>query len=126
MKIKNPPVISKFGITSMFNVEDRFKNHELLKEYDLRVIFSHWFIKEKANELENKYLQTYPKINYDFDLDNFVNLDGISEMRYIDESIVNKIRSELYNLKQNSDSFQALKEKKQYAVKFYFVQFIKK
>jgi hypothetical protein len=126
MIINNPPVISKFGITSMFNVEDRFKDHELLKEYNLRVVFSHWFTKEEANELENKYLQTYPKINYDFDLDNFVNLDGRSEMRYIDEGIVNKIRSELYDLKQNSDSFQVLKEKKQHIMKFYFVQFIKK
>jgi len=126
MKIVNPPIISKFGITSMFNVEDRFKDHELLKEYNLQVIFSHWFTKDQANGLENKYLQTYPKINYDFDLDNFVNLDGISEMRYIDEGIVNKIRNELYDLKQNSDSFQMLKEKKQYTMKFYFVQFIRK
>ena len=46
-------------------------------------------------------------------------------MRYIDEAVVNKIRVELYN-KRGNNTFQSIKEQRQYAVKFYFVQFIKK
>lgn len=125
MKIKNPPVISKFGITSEFNVEDRFKDHPLLDQYKLKVIFSGWFSKDRANDLENEFLQKYPKIKYDFELDGFDKVDGISEMRYIDEAVVNKIRVELYN-KRGNNTFQSIKEQRQYAVKFYFVQFIKK
>ena len=66
MTIKNPPVISKFGITTEFNVENRFKDHPLLEQYDLKVIFSGWFPKEEANEIENEFLQRYPKIKYNF------------------------------------------------------------
>ena len=125
MKIKNPPVISKFGITTEFKVEDRFKDHPLLEKYDLQVIFSGWFTKEDANELENEFLQRYPKIKYDFEVDGIETIDGRSEMRYIDEAIVNKIKKELYNLR-GDNTFKSIKEQKQFAVKLYFVQFIRK
>ena len=125
MKIKNPPVISKFGITTKFRVEDRFKDHPLLEKYDLQVIFSGWFTKEEANELENEFLQRYPKIKYDFEVEGIETIDGHSEMRYIDEAIVNKIRRELYDLR-GDNTFNSIKERKQYAVKLYFVQFIRK
>jgi hypothetical protein len=125
MKIKNPPVISKFGITTKFKVEDRFKDHPLLEKYDLQVIFSGWFTKEDANEIENEFLQRYPKIKYDFEVDGIETIDGHSEMRYIDEAIVNKIRKELYDLR-GDNTFNSIKERKQYAVKLYFVQFIRK
>ena len=125
MKIKNPPVISKFGITTEFKVEDRFKDHPLLKKYDLQVIFSGWFPKEEANELENEFLQRYPKIKYDFEVDGIETIDGHSEMRYIDEAIVNKIKKELYNLR-GDNTFKSIKEQKRFAVKLYFVQFIRK
>lgn len=125
MKIKNPPVISKFGITTEFNIEDRFKDHPLLEKYNLQVIFSGWFSKEEANELENEFLQKYPKIKYDFEVDGIETIDGHSEMRYIDEAIVNKIRKELYDLR-GDNTFKSIKERKQYAVKLYFVQFVKK
>ena len=125
MKIKNPPVISKFGITTKFKVEDRFKDHPLLEKYDLQVIFSGWFTKEDANEIENEFLQRYPKIKYDFEVDGIETIDGHSEMRYIDEAIVNKIRKELYDLR-GDNTFNSIKEQKQYAVKLYFVQFIRK
>ena len=125
MKIKNPPVISKFGMTSEFNVEDRFKDHPLLEHYNLKVIFSGWFSKDEANELENEFLQKYPRINYDFELDGIDKIDGHSEMRYIDEAVVNKIRSELYDLK-GDNTFKSIKEQKQFAVKLYFIQFVRK
>ena len=125
MKIKNPPVISKFGITTKFKVEDRFENHPLLEKYNLQVIFSGWFPKEEANELENEFLQRYPKIKYDFEVDGIETIDGHSEMRYIDEAIVNKIRRELYDLR-GDNTFRSIKEQKQFAVKLYFVQFIRK
>ena len=125
MKIKNPPVISKFGITTKFNIEDRFKDHPLLEKYNLQVIFSGWFTKEDANEIENEFLQRYPKIKYDFEVDGIETIDGHSEMRYIDEAIVNKIRKELYDLR-GDNTFNSIKERKQYAVKLYFVQFIRK
>ena len=125
MKIKNPPVISKFGITTKFKVEDRFKDHPLLEKYDLQVIFSGWFTKEDADEIENEFLQRYPKIKYDFEVDGIETIDGHSEMRYIDEAIVNKIRKELYDLR-GDNTFNSIKEQKQYAVKLYFVQFIRK
>jgi hypothetical protein len=125
MKIKNPPVISKFGITTKFKVEDRFKDHPLLEKYDLQVIFSGWFTKEDANEIENEFLQRYPKIKYDFEVDGIETIDGHSEMRYIDEAIVNKIRKELYDLR-GDNTFKSIKEQKQFAVKVYFVQFVKK
>jgi len=125
MKIKNPPVISKFGITTKFKVEDRFKDHPLLEKYDLQVIFSGWFTKEDADEIENEFLQRYPKIKYDFEVDGIETIDGHSEMRYIDEAIVNKIRKELYDLR-GDNTFNSIKERKQYAVKLYFVQFIRK
>jgi len=125
MKIKNPPVISKFGITTKFKVEDRFKDHPLLEKYDLQVIFSGWFTKEDADEIENEFLQRYPKIKYDFEVGGIETIDGHSEMRYIDEAIVNKIRKELYDLR-GDNTFNSIKERKQYAVKLYFVQFIRK
>ena len=125
MIIKNPPVISKFGITTEFNVEDRFKDHPLLEYYKLKVIFSGWFTKEEANDIENEFLQRYPRIKYDFTVDGIDKIDGHSEMRYIDEAIVNKIRSELYDLK-GDNTFKSIKEQKQFAVKLYFVQFIRK
>jgi hypothetical protein len=125
MKIKNPPVISKFGITTKFNIEDRFKDHPLLEKYNLQVIFSGWFTKEDANEIENEFLQRYPKIKYDFEVDGIETIDGHSEMRYIDEAIVNKIRKELYDLR-GDNTFNSIKERKQFAVKLYFVQFIRK
>ena len=125
MKIKNPPVISKFGITTEFKVEDRFKDHPLLEKYDLQVIFSGWFTKEDANELENEFLQRYPKIKYDFEVDGIETIDGRSEMRYIDEAIVNKIKKELYNLR-GDNTFKSIKEQKRFAVKLYFVQFVRK
>jgi len=125
MKIKNPPVISKFGITTKFKVEDRFKDHPLLEKYDLQVIFSGWFTKEDADEIENEFLQRYPKIKYDFEMDGIETIDGHSEMRYIDEAIVNKIRKELYDLR-GDNTFKSIKEQKQFAVKVYFVQFVKK
>jgi hypothetical protein len=46
-------------------------------------------------------------------------------MRYIDEAIVNKIRKELYDLR-GDNTFKSIKEQKQFAVKVYFVQFVKK
>jgi|694.fasta_scaffold00835_36 hypothetical protein len=125
MKIKNPPVISKFGITTEFNVEDRFKDHPLLEKYNLQVIFSGWFPKDEANEIENEFLQRYPRIKYDFEMDGIETIDGHSEMRYIDEAIVNKIRKELYDLR-GDNTFKSIKEQKQFAVKVYFVQFAKK
>lgn len=125
MKIKNPPIISKFGITTEFNVEDRFKDHPLLEKYDLQVIFSGWFPKDEANEIENEFLQRYPKIKYDFEVDGIEKIDGHSEMRYIDEAIVNKIRKELYDLR-GDNTFKSIKERKQFAVKLYFVQFTRK
>jgi hypothetical protein len=125
MKIKNPPVISKFGITTEFNVEDRFKDHPLLEKYNLQVIFSGWFPKDEANEIENEFLQRYPRIKYDFEMDGIETIDGHSEMRYIDEAIVNKIRKELYDLR-GDNTFKSIKEQKQFAVKVYFVQFVKK
>jgi hypothetical protein len=125
MKIKNPPVISKFGITTEFNVEDRFKDHPLLEKYNLQVIFSGWFTKEDADEIENEFLQRYPRIKYDFEMDGIETIDGHSEMRYIDEAIVNKIRKELYDLR-GDNTFKSIKEQKQFAVKVYFVQFVKK
>lgn len=125
MKIKNPPVISKFGITTEFNVEDRFKDHPLLEKYDLQVIFSGWFPKDEANEIENEFLQRYPRIKYDFEVDGIETIDGHSEMRYIDEAIVNKIRKELYDLR-GDNTFKSIKEQKQFAVKVYFVQFVRK
>ena len=125
MTIKNPPVISKFGITTEFNVEDRFKDHPLLEQYDLKVIFSGWFPKEEANEIENEFLQRYPKIKYNFTVNGLDEIDGHSEMRYIDEAIVNKIRTELYDLR-GDNTFKSIKERKQFAVKLYFVQFVRK
>jgi hypothetical protein len=125
MKIKNPPVISKFGITTEFNVEDRFKDHPLLEKYNLQVIFSGWFPKDEANEIENEFLQRYPRIKYDFEMNGIETIDGHSEMRYIDEAIVNKIRKELYDLR-GDNTFKSIKEQKQFAVKVYFVQFVKK
>ena len=125
MKIKNPPIISKFGITTEFNVEDRFKDHPLLEKYDLQIIFSGWFPKDEANEIENEFLQRYPRIKYDFEVDGIETIDGHSEMRYIDEAIVNKIRKELYDLR-GDNTFKSIKEQKQFAVKVYFVQFVKK
>ena len=125
MKIKNPPVISKFGITTEFNVEDRFKDHPLLEKYNLQVILSGWFPKDEANEIENEFLQRYPRIKYDFEMDGIETIDGHSEMRYIDEAIVNKIRKELYDLR-GDNTFKSIKEQKQFAVKVYFVQFVKK
>jgi hypothetical protein len=125
MKIKNPPVISKFGITTEFNVEDRFKDHPLLEKYNLQVIFSGWFPKDEANEIENEFLQRYPRIKYDFEMDGIETIDGHSEMRYIDEAIVNKIRKELYDLR-GDNTFKSIKEQKQFAVKVYFIQFVKK
>ncbi len=125
MTIKNPPVISKFGITTEFKVENRFKDHPLLEQYDLKVIFSGWFPKEEANEIENEFLQRYPKIKYNFTVNGLDEIDGHSEMRYIDEAIVNKIRTELYDLR-GDNTFKSIKERKQFAVKLYFVQFVRK
>jgi len=125
MTIKNPPVISKFGITTKFKVEDRFKDHPLLEQYDLKVIFSGWFSKEEAYEIENEFLQRYPKIKYNFTVNGFDKIDGHSEMRYIDEAIVNKIKKELYDLR-GDNTFSSIKEQKQFAVKLYFIQFVRK
>jgi len=125
MTIKNPPVISKFGITNKFKVEDRFKDHPLLEQYDLKVIFSGWFSKEEAYEIENEFLQRYPKIKYNFTVNGFDKIDGHSEMRYIDEAIVNKIKKELYDLR-GDNTFSSIKEQKQFAVKLYFIQFVRK
>ena len=125
MVIKNPPVISKFGITTEFNIKDRFKDHPLLEQYDLKVIFSGWFTKEEANDIENEFLQRYPRIKYDFTVDGIDEINGHSEVRYIDEAIVNKIRKELYDLR-GDNTFKSIKERKQFAVKLYFVQFVRK
>jgi hypothetical protein len=121
MQIKQPEYIVKFGKTSYMNVEYRFSDHELLKDYDLEVTFSHKMTEEQADSVESEYLQKYPKILYDFEFNYDHRIDGEDEMRFIDKGVINKIIQELYERKKNQWS-QKLDETV-VPHKFYFVTF---
>lgn len=119
----NPQVIYKFGKTKNYDVVNRFKDHSLLKHYNIQPIFSQFLTEAEADQWENEYLQKYPKWDYDFELDTDEVIDGITEMRCIDEGIVNKIRQDLYDKKAK---LQTGTRDKSCNTKFYFVKFTKK
>jgi len=122
-KMTDPRVIYKFGKTKSYDVVDRFKDHELLKYYDIKPVFSQFLTEQEADRWETEYLQKYPKWDYDFDLSFNPKVDGITEMRCIDEAVVNKIRTDLYNKKSKLETG---KRGRECNTKFYFVKFVKK
>lgn len=124
MAITQPEYVVKFGRTHHMYVENRFKDHILLKDYDLEITFSQKMTPEQADLVESEYLQKYPKILYDFDFNYNEPVNGQDEMRFIDKGVINKILSELYDRKENE--WPSEFEENQLLHKFYFVTFFLK
>jgi hypothetical protein len=100
--IQDPDVIYKFGITHHYDVLDRFSNDEILKEYDVEVISSQWLEAQEASDVEDEYCQKYSKSLYNFKFTLFEGkqVGGQSEMRYIDDAVMNKIKYDFYKIKR--------------------------
>jgi len=100
--IQDPAVIYKFGTTHHYEVLDRFTDDPILKEYDVEVISSQWLEAEEASDVEDEYCQRYSKSLYNFKFTLFEGkqVGGQSEMRYIDDAIMNKIKYDFYKIKR--------------------------
>ena len=91
--IVDPDVIDKVGVTKHFNVDNRFRNHILNKDYYIFTEFSDLFLAAEAHRLENEWHQKYRSSIYDFTLalQETEEIDGITEMRAFAKPIRNKI-----------------------------------
>jgi len=100
--IQDPAVIYKFGTTHHYEVLDRFTDDPILKEYDVEVISSQWLEAEEASDVEDEYCQRYSKSLYNFKFTLFEGkqVGGQSEMRYIDDAVMNKIKHDFYKIKR--------------------------
>lgn len=112
----DPDVISKVGITSHFNVDYRFTNHILSKDYYIYTEFSDCFLAADAHKEENAWHQKYSLPIYDFTLtlQETSPIDGISEMRAFAKPIRNKILPEFQKKRKQFgwvEQTQTLKKK---------------
>jgi len=110
----NPKVFYKFGVTSKYNVQDRFKDIE--NDYDVTVLFSHYLPENKAIQQEQNYLDRFKKGMW---LDD--KIKGVTETRYFDEETKKLVLRELY--KKRSEWIKDKEKFKSYTcMKFYFVE----
>lgn len=130
-KVINPPHFIKPGYIKGTEALDRILKWDntlpILKYYNVEAVFTQIMNKEKALEIEQMLFQRYPQFKYDlgFNYEDLPKpLGGITEMRFLDNAVLNPLIQMLYGFKKDvwkNTPDEAFKEKSVY--KFYVLKF---